>query len=85
MDESPSEAETHYKEVPFRAREGLALGLAMKEAEESRRATLAKDRRWVGWQPSGEKTDATRTIDWAKWVALPLLAGGLGSCFALSR
>lgn len=78
---------TTRKEVPFRAREGLALGVARKEAEEKRRAKLASERRWIGWQPSRHEGAAkvAGSVDWSKWVALPLLVGGLGSCFALGR
>jgi len=72
--------------VKSRAREGLALGLARKEKE--RRMAELEGRRWVGWESTSSEEgggdlkgeEERRGVGSARWIALPLVLAGLGSC-----
>ncbi|KAL7410786.1 peptidase C13 family-domain-containing protein [Mrakia frigida] len=60
-----------------RAREGLAMGMARKAEREEKKGRLGKEegRRWVGWEAS-----EGAGVGWARWIALPLVLVGVGSC-----
>lgn len=60
-----------------RAREGLAMGMVRKAEREEKKGRLGKEegRRWVGWEAS-----EGAGVGWARWIALPLVLVGVGSC-----